>query len=158
MHPNAMLLENFYAAFARCDAEAMLACYDPNVTFSDPVFQTLHAARAGAMWRMLTERAQNLQVTASGIQADDQQGQANWVASYTYTPTQRRVRNVVSAQFIFRDGRILLHQDTFDLWKWASQALGRSGALLGWSPFMQAAIRRTAAHTLDMYIERQASA
>ncbi|HEX9035947.1 MAG TPA: nuclear transport factor 2 family protein [Ktedonobacterales bacterium] len=155
-HPNAALVERFYAAFARRDPDGMIACYDPNVTFSDPVFQTLKGERAGAMWRMLAGRSQDLKVAASDIQADDTQGSAHWVALYTYSATGRRVRNVVNARFRFQNGRIILHQDTFDLWKWAAQALGPSGQFLGWTLFMRSAIRRNAARALDAYIARRA--
>lgn len=155
MHPNAALIERFYQAFARRDVDAMIACYDPNVTFSDPVFQTLRGERAGAMWRMLAGRSQDLKVAASDIQADDSQGGARWVALYTYTATGRKVRNIVTASFRFQSGRILVHQDRFDLWKWAAQALGPSGQFLGWTPFLRSAIRRNAARALDAYIARQ---
>lgn len=155
MHPNAELIERFYQAFARRDPDGMIACYTPDVTFTDPVFQTLKGARAGAMWRMLAGRSQDLKVAASDIQADDSQGSAHWVALYTYTATGRKVRNVVNARFRFQNGRILVHQDTFDLWKWAAQALGSTGQFLGWTPFLRAAIRRNAARALDAYIARQ---
>jgi ketosteroid isomerase-like protein len=157
MHPNEELITRFYAAFQRHDPDGMIACYDPEVTFSDPVFQTLKGARAGAMWRMLAGRSQDLKVAASDIHADDQRGSAHWVALYTYSATGRKVRNIVDARFQFKDGRILIHQDTFDLWKWAGQALGPSGQLLGWTPFTQAAIRRRAADALTAYMKRQTS-
>ena len=54
---NARLIERFYSAFGRRDVDAMLGCYHPQVVFSDPVFGTLAAAEAGAMWRMLNRRA-----------------------------------------------------------------------------------------------------
>lgn len=156
MHPNAALIERFYAAFARRDADAMIACYAPDITFSDPVFQTLKGARAGAMWRMLTSRGQDLEVIASDIQAGESRGSAQWVATYTYAATGRHVRNVVHAAFTFRDGLISTHQDTFNLWAWAAQALGPSGQFLGWTPFVRAGIRRGAAQALDAYIARHA--
>jgi ketosteroid isomerase-like protein len=155
-HPNAALIERFYTAFARRDVDAMLACYAPDVTFSDPVFQTLKGERAGAMWRMLAGRSQDLKVAASDIQAGDAHGSAHWVALYTYSATGRHVRNIVNASFQFRDGRILVHQDSFSLWKWAAQALGPSGQYLGWTPFVRGAIRRNAAKALDVYIQRRA--
>jgi len=55
-HPNAVLIERFYDALGRRDAEAMIACYAPQATFSDPVFRDLDAAGAAAMWRMLCAR------------------------------------------------------------------------------------------------------
>ena len=38
---NSALITRFYQAFQRLDAEAMVACYSPDVVFSDPAFGTL---------------------------------------------------------------------------------------------------------------------
>jgi len=148
MHPNAALVERFYAALDRRDPEAMLACYAPDVAFSDPVFPSLDAAGVGAMWRMLCARGRDLHVVASAIEADDAQGRAHWDATYSYSATGRRVENRIDASFAFRNGLIVRHDDRFDLWRWARQALGLPGLLLGWAPPMQKAIRAKAAEAL----------
>ena len=80
--------------------------------------------------------------------ADATTGRAHWVATYTYSATGHRVENRIDATFAFRDGRIVRHQDRFDLYRWARQALGLKGVLLGWLPPVQGAIRRQAAATL----------
>ena len=46
-------------------------------------------------------------------------------------------------------GKISRHIDQFDLHHWAGQALGLKGRLLGWTPFVQSAIRRNAARALE---------
>ena len=51
----------------------------------------------------------------------------------------------------FRDGKIAEHRDHFDLWRWAGQALGIKGLLLGWTPFVQNAIRQQAAKGLAAF-------
>jgi len=40
----------------------------------------------------------------------------------------------------------------FDLHRWASQALGLKGLLLGWAPPVRRAIRRRAARGLEAFI------
>jgi ketosteroid isomerase-like protein len=152
MHPHETLIARFYAAFARRDAAAMVACYHPDVTFSDSVFRDLHGPRAGAMWRMLTSRSQDLSVAVRDIHADERSGSAHWDARYTYSAAGRKVLNRVDARFQFRDGLIVQHLDTFNLWRWAAQALGPSGLALGWTPLMQRAIQRNAQAALDTYI------
>jgi len=127
MHPNAAVIERFYSALGRRDAEAMLACYAPDVTFSDPVFPALDAAGVAAMWRMLCARGKDLEVSASCIEADATAGRAHWDATYTYSGTGRRVVNAIDATFAFRDGRICRHQDRFGLYRWLRQALGWKG-------------------------------
>ena len=147
-HPNAVLIRRFYEALGRHDAAAMIICYAADVRFSDPVFPRLDASGVATMWRMLCARGRDLRVVASNIDADDTKGRAHWVATYTYSATGRGVVNEIDATFAFRDGKIVRHDDRFDLHRWAMQALGTPGLLLGWSPPMQNAIRRKAGEAL----------
>jgi len=147
-HPNAALIARFYAALDRHDAEAMVACYAPDATFSDPVFPRLDAGGVAAMWRMLCARGKDLRVVAADIDADATAGRAHWDATYTYSATGRKVVNRIDAEFTFRDGRIVRHADRFDLYRWMRQALGAKGVLLGWLPPVQGAVRTQAAKAL----------
>lgn len=158
-HPNAALIASFYDAFARRDHAAMAACYAPGARFSDPAFGELAGPRIGMMWRMLCERASDLEVrTTSDIVADDRLGSVRWEAWYTFSATGRRVHNTIDAAFGFAGGRFAEHHDVFDLWAWAGQALGLKGRLLGWTPFVQKAIRTQATRGLDAFIRRQEAA
>lgn len=143
-HPNAELISRFYQAFQQLDAETMAACYAEDVQFSDPAFTDLRGSDAGDMWRMLTARAQNFSLTFDSVQADDEQGSARWVATYLFSKTGNTVVNHIQANFRFADGKIVEHRDSFDLWRWARQALGTKGLLLGWTPLVQGAIRKQA--------------
>ena len=149
--PSDLLIERFYAAFDRRDGAEMAACYTPDATFSDPVFQDLKGDEPGAMWKMLTGRADDLRVELHEHEADDERGTAHWIAHYTFSQTGRPVTNDVRATFRFRDGLIAEHVDDFDLWKWTRQALGTSGTLLGWSPIVRGAVRKRARAGLDEY-------
>ena len=151
MHPHAGLIETFYSSFQKRDAEGMVACYHPEVVFSDPVFHELAGARACAMWRMLCERATELAVDYRDVRADDRSGSAHWEARYLFSATGRRVHNVIDATFEFRDAKIIRHADTFDLWRWAGMALGPRGKLLGWLPPVQRAIHDKAVGGLDAF-------
>ena len=148
MHPNEALIERFYRAFQARDATTMGACYHPEIVFSDPAFPELRGREAGAMWAMLCARAKDLEIEFGAVQADDARGRAHWEPRYTFSPTGRRVHNVIDATFEFRDGRIVRHRDRFDLYRWARQALGAKGLLLGWLPPVQGAIRKQAAAAL----------
>jgi ketosteroid isomerase-like protein len=148
------LIERFYAAFGRRDGAAMAACYHPEIEFRDPVFH-LRGARAGLMWRMLTAAGKDLVVTASDLRFDGERGHARWEARYTFSATGRPVHNVVQATFEFRDGLIVRHTDDFSFWRWARQALGVPGVLLGWSPWLQNKVSAQAARGLEAYVKRQ---
>jgi ketosteroid isomerase-like protein len=141
---SAELIERFYAAFDRRDGDAMAACYAPDATFRDPVFGRLDAAEAGAMWRMLTARSDDLRVELVEREADEERGSARWIARYTFTQTGRPVVNDVRATFRFRDGRFAEHVDRFGFWRWSRQALGTRGLLLGWTPQMRLGVHRQA--------------
>ncbi len=147
VHPNAQLIEDFYAAFARRDWAGMAACYHPEVHFSDAVFD-LHGADAGMMWRMLCTNGRDLTLEVTDIAADAQAGQAHWEARYTFSATGRKVLNRIDARFEFRDGLIVRHVDGFDFWAWSRQALGLPGLLLGWSGVLKAKVRARAAKSL----------
>jgi ketosteroid isomerase-like protein len=152
---NQALITRFYDAFSRCDAEAMAACYHDDVHFSDPVFRDLRGEHAGNMWRMLCGRATDLKVEASLIEASDETGSAHWEAWYTFTATGRKVHNKIDARFLFRDGKIVEHHDTFPLWKWTRMALGAPGVLLGWTPIVQGKVRSQAAKGLAQFEREQ---
>jgi ketosteroid isomerase-like protein len=143
------LIERFYAAFDRRDGDAMAACYGPGATFRDPVFGKLDAAQAGAMWRMLTGRAEDLRVELAECDADGERGSARWIATYTFTQTGRPVVNDVRASFRFGDGLFAEHVDRFGFWRWSRQAIGTRGVLLGWTPQMRLAVHRQARAGLD---------
>lgn len=152
MHPNEELITRFYKSFQARDAEGMVACYHPEVAFSDPVFQGLAGGEARAMWRMLCERGKDLEIAFGEVRADDSRGSAHWEAHYTFSGSGRRVHNIVDATFEFKDGLIARHTDRFDLWRWSRQALGPSAALFGWLPPMQGAIRKKARSGLSAFI------
>jgi hypothetical protein len=129
----------------------MAACYAPGARFSDPVFTDLKGDEPGAMWRMLTARANGLEVRLAEHAADGDTGSAHWLADYTFR-TGRRVHNDVHAEFRFEDGLIAEHRDSFSFYAWSRQALGPVGLALGWSPVLRDKVRREARAGLDEFL------
>ena len=154
--PNEELIERFYGAFARRDGDAMAACYANDISFSDPVFTDLEGPEAGAMWRMLTGRATDLKIDLVEHAANGDHGTARWVAHYTFAQTGRPVVNDVRASFRFADGLIAEHRDVFSFYRWARQALGPTGLLLGWTPLVRASVQRRARASLDEFMAEPA--
>ena len=154
MTANQELIKNFYAAFQQKDYADMIACYHPEIHFSEPVFTGLHGRQAKAMWHMLCERGQDLQVVYSDVQADEMNGRAHWEATYTFA-TGRKVHKAIDAAFVFQDGLIVRHQDSFDLWRWTRMALGPVGVFLGWSSVVQKRVRGTAVKSLNAFITKR---
>ena len=150
-HANVRLVDRFYEAFDRRDHAGMIACYAPNPVFEDEVF-TLKGKAVGAMWHMLAANAREFSLEYRDVVADAATGRAHWEASYVFSTTGRRVRNVIDAEFSFRDGLIATHRDRFSFWNWSGQALGAPGALLGWTPFLRNKVRAQAARNLQAFI------
>jgi ketosteroid isomerase-like protein len=152
MHQHEALITTFYSAFQRRDYAAMQACYHGDAEFSDPVFQNLNSKEVKAMWQMLVTSAKDLKISFSNVKADDQTGSCRWEAWYTFSRTGRLVHNIIEARFQFKDGKIIQHHDSFDLWRWSRQALGTSGLLLGWSPLVKNKVRSTASRSLTKFM------
>lgn len=149
-------IADFYTAFAARDGDAMAAHYAPDGHFRDPAFGDLTGEQAGAMWRMLTGRAEDLEIELRGHDATDDTGTANWIATYTFAQTGRRVVNDIRARFRFApDGRFADHVDDFSFFAWSRQALGTPGLLLGWTPILPALTRKKARAQLDAFQARQ---
>jgi ketosteroid isomerase-like protein len=139
---NASVIRELYEALDRHDGETMARQYAPDAHFKDPAFGELSGTEAGDMWRMLTGRAEDLKVELPEHSADGETGTAHWIATYTFS-TGRPVVNDIRARFRFRDGLIVDHEDSFSFWRWARQALGPSGVILGLPP-MNLLVRRRA--------------
>ena len=150
---NKILIEKFYTAFTAADAAGMVSCYADDIVFQDPAFGILTGDDAKNMWRMLLKNP-DIHITASHIQADNKKGSADWVAVYTFSLTGRQVTNNVHAEFEFNNGRIIKHTDRFSFWKWAGQAFGLKGYLLGWTPLMQNKVRQQALLRLSKFKDK----
>jgi ketosteroid isomerase-like protein len=154
-HPHEQLIRDFYAAFAARDAAGMAACYHRDIAFTDPAFPMLKGDEATAMWAMLTSRAKDdFEIILTEAAGDANGGHAKWEAKYTFSQTGRAVHNKIDAVFAFRDGKIVRHVDSFPFWRWAAQALGPMGTMLGWSMPLKALVRRKAKASLASFMER----
>jgi ketosteroid isomerase-like protein len=149
------VITRLYTAFSKRDHEGMAACYADDATFSDPVFRGLKGIQVKGMWRMLCERGEDLKIELRDVKIDGDKATAHWEADYTFSKTKRKVHNVIDARFTLKDGKIVAHEDSFDLWKWTSMALGAKGMLLGWSPVVKNAVRAEAMKGLELFMKRK---
>jgi len=145
------VIRRLYEAIKTRDTAAFASLYHPEAEFSDPVFD-LKGRQVPAMWHMLCEGGQDLAVSYRDVRAVGDSGSGHWEATYTFSPTGRKVRNRMDSEFRFRDGKILRQRDQFDFWRWSRQALGIPGLLLGWTPLLRAKVRKRAAANLAEFI------
>ncbi|KAA3618463.1 MAG: nuclear transport factor 2 family protein [Calditrichaeota bacterium] len=154
MNIHEQLINTFYTAFTKGDYKTMQKCYHQDAQFSDPVFQGLDSKEVKAMWHMLCENGKDLQVTFGNIGIFDTSAKVTWKAVYSFGKNRRIVHNVIDAQFYFKDGLIIQHIDSFNLWKWSKMALGLPAFLLGWTGFMQEKVRQTAKKQLAQFTKK----
>jgi hypothetical protein len=108
------------------------------------------------MWKMLIKKSKGeIKIEFSEVKATEYIGSAQWIATYNFSQTNRKVVNVIKAQFQFKDGLIIKHTDDFDIWKWSKQAFGIKGYLLGWTGFFQTKINEQALLSLKKYKENK---
>jgi ketosteroid isomerase-like protein len=146
-------IEALYTALDRHDGEAAAACYTDDAVFEDPAFGRLEGGAVKDMWRMLTERSDDLAVTLGehGVTADGRTGWAHWSATYTFTTTGRSVQNEIDARYTFTGGLISEQVDSFPLRRWGAQALGAKGSVLGLTPLLGRGVRKQARSNLGAY-------
>ncbi len=115
---NNEIIKNFYSAFTKGDANTMISFYSDNVVFTDPAFGTLKGKKAKAMWKMLLSNKKSLaNVSFNSIkETNNTNVSAKWTATYNYGSKSRKVVNNVSAEFEFKDDKIIKHTDNFNLW------------------------------------------
>lgn len=154
MNTNQLLIHHFYTCFSQRDYYGMQECYSPDARFSDPVFRDLDSRQTKAMWEMLCKRGRDLQIEFSDIKGNGENGSVNWEARYSFSQTGRKVVNRVHAEFQFRNGLFIRHEDHFNFYKWSRQALGLPGLLLGWTPGFQKKVQEKASEGLQKFIEQ----
>ena len=153
---NKQLVERFYTAFQQLDYKTMQDCYSDDAVFNDPAFGLLQGEEVKAMWEMLCKRAKDFSLVYSNIGLlDEEYATCNWTATYIFSATGRKVVNKITAHLRIQNGKIIEHSDAFKLSKWAAQALGFNGILLGWTGFMKRKIRKNARKGLTNFMERK---
>ncbi|MEO6721705.1 MAG: nuclear transport factor 2 family protein [Ferruginibacter sp.] len=158
MNSNEELINNFYSSFQKLDYAGMNKCYSDDIVFFDPVFGLLKGDEARYMWEMLCKNAKDFSLTYGNIIAlDDEYYTCDWVATYTFSKTGRKVVNKIKANMRFANGKIVEHSDGFSIHKWSKQALGLTGELFGWNSFFQRKIKNQAKRNLLKFIAAKTS-
>ncbi len=156
MDQNIELIRKFYTAFSKLDAATMNSCYSSDIYFTDPAFGLIKGKEVFAMWEMLSKNARNFSLTfEEPINLGDGYYTCVWTANYTFSKTGNNVVNKIKANMKLDNGKIIEHADAFSLHRWAAQALGFKGWLLGWNRFFQKKIQLTATKNLMAYMQQR---
>ena len=154
---NEEIVHQFYSAFQKKNAEGMINKYHQDIIFEDPAFGVLKGERAKSMWTMLCATATDLKINFEVLSSDGNTVEARWEAFYTFSRTGRKVHNKINASFIIENGEIVKHTDIFDLHKWATQAIGMQGRLLGWTGFFKSKLNQQTAKLLTRFMNETKS-
>ncbi|MFA4867277.1 MAG: nuclear transport factor 2 family protein [Pedobacter sp.] len=156
MNSNEQLIHHFYTSFQDKNVKAMQDLYASNASFNDPVFTNLNADEVKSMWAMLIMNGKDMRLEFKDIKGTQNGATAVWDAWYTFSATGKKVHNHINASFLIENGKIIKHTDHFSFYLWASQALGLTGILLGWTSFLKNKIRSTAKKNLQRYMDKAA--
>jgi hypothetical protein len=132
----------------------MQDCYSEKASFNDPVFQNLNAGEVKNMWEMFCKKGKDLVIDFSNINCGELYGTAQWKADYIFSQTGRKVTNVISSKFWFEDGLIIKHEDDFDFYVWAKQALGIPGFLLGKTNYLKKKVQNSGKKNLESFMKK----
>ncbi len=79
------------------------------------------------MWEMLCKNAKDFSLTFSDIELlDEEYATCNWVATYTFSKTGKKVVNKIKAFMRIKDGKIIEHSDAFQ-----AEYMDRPGTWVG---------------------------
>ncbi len=148
----------FYGALAARDWRTVGALYADEAVFSDAVFTHLNAVQVRAMWHMLLTGGKDLAVVYEVLKDTPTEAQVCWTATYTFSRTGRKVVNVITGTLQLREGKVIKHVDEFDFHRWARQALGPMGWLLGGLGGFRARVQAGAMARLEGFMEKGQSA
>lgn len=146
--------QRFYAALAARDWRTVGSLYADDAVFSDSVFTHLNAEQVRAMWHMLLTSSSDLAIVYEVLKDTPLEAQVRWTATYTFSRTGRKVVNVITGTLQLRDGKVIKHVDTFDFHRWARQALGPVGLMLGWLRGFRAKVQAGAMERLESFIKK----
>lgn len=84
-----------------------------------------------------SQKRKSFKVIVSDIECNDSEGSAKWEAIYTFGSKKRKVHNKIKARFKLQDSKIIAYLDEFNVHQSATQAVGFSGWVIGWSAYFK---------------------
>ncbi|RKR82268.1 SnoaL-like protein [Mucilaginibacter gracilis] len=154
MYSNEKLILDFYDNLRKGDVKKIGNFYAKNATFRDPIFISLNASQASAMWAMVVKE-KDFQIDIKKIDISDRFLTADCTLIWT-CENGKKVLNDITSRFAFNtDGKILLHSNHFDVYKLVKQTTGTIGVLFGWTKVLRNRTRRLAAEKLNYFMKEQ---
>jgi hypothetical protein len=125
---------------------------------STPIFPKLEGVQIKSVWSMIMAGARDFSVHYEILSFDETHVRVSWTALNRFSATNRPVKNQVMTELMLssptpggNEGKILSQSDVFDFYRWARQALGMPGTLLGWMPWFQKQIQTKSSEKLASF-------
>src|SRR5690606_2493024 len=155
----------YFDAFQKLDWKTMQACYAEEAIFLDPVAGALYGEEVRAMWQMLLSGNRDIKITIKHREFDGEEVvnsegkpgyycKVQWEAEYVFPATGRKVVNKVTSNIRVEYNKIAEQFDRFGFHRWASQAFGIKGTLLGWTPAFRKNVATAFRSRLKNFIEK----
>lgn len=147
-------IELFFRAFQKKDYKTIQHSYGKVATFSDPIFEKLKGDEIHAMWQMLLSSSNDLEISFEITQSSINRVSAIWTANYTFPATNRKVKNIIKSDFFIENQKIVSHIEKFSFYKWARQAFGLKGSILGWTHYFHKEVQNKAKKNLLRFMKK----
>jgi len=153
MHTHRSLIDRFFVALRRRDADAIARCFAPDAEYSSHLLGRVVGARVPAYWRMICARANMHDLRVEATDADDHGGVARWTARYTCG--RQQVRHVLETTFRFHAGKIQRQHDRLETCP-GGRTIGSHQLLHEESSPLMTALRARGLVALDAFVPRHA--
>ncbi|ARU92149.1 hypothetical protein SCLARK_001685 [Spiroplasma clarkii] len=153
---NKEVVVKFFTALSKGDWKLMNNLYSKDVAFSDTVFGELNYSQITNLWEMLLTENPDLSANFKIVE-DGEVVKVQWVMVSKFGQKHRKViLNILSTLEVSK-GKIIKHNDHFDFKKWAKQALGIIGWMLGSKQSFKNRIKEEAFIKLNSFIDAKQS-
>jgi len=148
MIENKNVITGLYNAYKERNPELMASFYTEDASFKDEIFGEVTGQEIPKVWEVVHSTTSNFYLYFHIVNVNKNLATVNSQLSYTFKHTGRKIDISITSIFRFENGKIRHQVDEYSLWKWASQAFGVSGFLLGWNPKFKNKIRQSAQNTI----------
>lgn len=143
------VVDRFFEALRRADDAVINACYHPQISYSDPLFEDLRGARVALRWRLLLREAQSFSLEHELVFADERKVQVQWTVDYALKG--KKIRLPILSTLAIWDNLIVRQVDEYEFWQYSRQAQGFAGLLLGGIEPFQQLVKRRARSDLERF-------
>ena len=130
---------NYYSAFRKLNADAMINCYSNSIIYKDPLFGILQSEDVFIKTKMLCDILRNSEFKLKLISNSKIEDVivVHWEADLLFGKKKREIICQIKSEFIVERETITSHTDDFSINNLAVQATGLKGSIVGSTSFFK---------------------